>query len=101
MSCGKGGAPVPSLGQEKTGNETNDKTPDSISAKALCSVTCKLTSLRLDLRRGHHNQGDEHQSIDNHVQTKIDETVYGDRAKTKHCSKTDSAGKVICRAKVY
>src|SRR5215510_1741030 len=99
MSCGKNEATGFSLDQEKTG--TSDRTPDSISAKDFRKVTCKLGSLHFDPGCGHHNQGDEHQSIDSHVQTKIDEAVDGDSAKANGRSKTDSAGKVICAAQVH
>src|SRR4029450_13824648 len=103
MSCGKNGSGIArglSLGNDKTGKEASDKMPASTTAKNLRGVTCKLPSLHLDLCRRQHNQSNEHQTINSHVQTKIDEAVHRNPTKTNYRSETDSPRKVICRLKV-
>ncbi len=93
MSWGKNGSTGLNLDQGYTG--TREKTPDSIRAKDFRKVSCKLTSLHLELCRRHCNQGDEDHCIDGHVQTKIDEAVDGNSAKTNRRPQTNSSRKAI------
>src|SRR6266851_1790011 len=59
-----------------------------------------LRSFRLDSRCGNHYQDHEHQRVDHHMQTKVDQTVNRDTRDTERCSKARRAAESICRLQV-